>query len=102
MSYKNADEAIELVKKGRGSLVGSVLTNDDSFAADLVYGVASHHGRFVVHNRHCYKESTGHGSPMPALVHGGLDERVEAKKWVELEVYFITCKEQRYRGTQRR
>ena len=71
MSYKNTDEAIELVKKGRGSLVGSVLTNDDSFAADLVYGVASHHGRFVVHNRHCYKESTGHGSPMPALVHGG-------------------------------
>ena len=71
ISYQNTDEAIELVKKGRGSLVGSVMTNDDSFATELVLGVASHHGRFVVHNRHCYKESTGHGSPMPALVHGG-------------------------------
>ena len=71
IGYKNTDEAIELVKKGRGSLVGSVITNDDSFATELVFGVASHHGRFVVHNRHCYKESTGHGSPMPALVHGG-------------------------------
>ena len=47
------------------------MTNDEDFARDLVLGVASHHGRFVVHNRHCYKESTGHGSPMPALVHGG-------------------------------
>ena len=71
ISYKDSDEAIKLVKKGRGSLVGSVVTNDDKFAADLVLGVASHHGRLVVHNRHCYKESTGHGSPMPALVHGG-------------------------------
>ena len=71
ISYKNTDEAIKLVKKGRGSLVGSVMTNDDSFATELVLGVASHHGRFVVHNRRCYKESTGHGSPMPALVHGG-------------------------------
>ena len=71
IGYETADEAIALVKKGRGSLVGSVVTNDEDFATELVLGVASHHGRFVVHNRHCYKESTGHGSPMPALVHGG-------------------------------
>ena len=71
IGYESVEEAIELVKKGRGSLVGSVMTNDDNFATELVLGVASHHGRFVVHNRHCYKESTGHGSPMPALVHGG-------------------------------
>ena len=71
IGYDSTEEAIALVKKGRGSLVGSVVTNNDEFAAELVLGVASHHGRFVVHNRHCYKESTGHGSPMPALVHGG-------------------------------
>ena len=71
IGYDSTAEAIALVKKGRGSLVGSVMTNDEDFARDLVLGVASHHGRFVVHNRHCYKESTGHGSPMPALVHGG-------------------------------
>ena len=63
IGYDSTDEAIALVKKGRGSLVGSVVTNNDDFAAELVLGVASHHGRFVVHNRHCYKESTGHGSP---------------------------------------
>jgi oxepin-CoA hydrolase/3-oxo-5,6-dehydrosuberyl-CoA semialdehyde dehydrogenase len=71
IGYDSTEEAIALVKKGRGSLVGSVMTNDEDFARDLVLGVASHHARFVVHNRHCYKESTGHGSPMPALVHGG-------------------------------
>ena len=71
MGYKDTDEAIRLVKKGKGSLVGSVVTADDHFATNLVLETASHHGRFVVHNSECYKESTGHGSPMPALVHGG-------------------------------
>ena len=71
MGYKDTDEAVRLVKKGKGSLVGSVVTSDDDFASELVLQTASHHGRFVVHNSDCYKESTGHGSPMPALVHGG-------------------------------
>lgn len=71
MGYKNADEAITLAKKGQGSLVGSIVTANDDFATEVVLGAASHHGRMMVLNKDCAKESTGHGSPMPALVHGG-------------------------------
>jgi oxepin-CoA hydrolase/3-oxo-5,6-dehydrosuberyl-CoA semialdehyde dehydrogenase len=69
--YKDLDEAIELARKGEGSLVGSVFTADDAVAAKLVLGLAPLHGRLLVANRHCAKESTGHGSPLPHLVHGG-------------------------------
>lgn len=69
--YNNIDEAIELSRLGEGSLVGSVITNDNSVARDLVLGTAAYHGRMVVINRHCAAESTGHGSPLPHLVHGG-------------------------------
>ena len=69
--YKDLDEAIELARKGEGSLVGSVFTADDAIAAKLVLGLAPLHGRLLVANRHCAKESTGHGSPLPHLVHGG-------------------------------
>lgn len=71
MPYKNTDEAIHLARKGRGSLVGSIFTADDRFATDLVLGTASMHGRLLVLNKECAGESTGHGSPMPHLVHGG-------------------------------
>lgn len=71
MGYKNTDEAIELAKKGKGSLVGSLVTYDKAFAKEVVLGAASHHGRLLMLNRDCAKESTGHGSPMPQLVHGG-------------------------------
>ncbi|NND46897.1 MAG: phenylacetic acid degradation bifunctional protein PaaZ [Woeseiaceae bacterium] len=71
LPYENIDEAIELSRLGEGSLVGSVITNDDSIARDLVLGTAAYHGRMVVINRHCAAESTGHGSPLPHLVHGG-------------------------------
>jgi oxepin-CoA hydrolase/3-oxo-5,6-dehydrosuberyl-CoA semialdehyde dehydrogenase len=71
MAYKDIDEAIELARKGDGSLVGSVFTADDAVAAKLVLGLAPWHGRLLVANRHCAKESTGHGSPLPHLVHGG-------------------------------
>lgn len=71
MSYKSTDEAIQLAKMGQGSLVGSLVTKDDSFAKEIVMGVASYHGRLMVLNSDCAKESTGHGSPMPQLVHGG-------------------------------
>ncbi|MBT8111862.1 MAG: phenylacetic acid degradation bifunctional protein PaaZ [Gammaproteobacteria bacterium] len=71
LPYENIDEAIELSRLGEGSLVGSVITNDDSVARDLVLGTAAYHGRMVVINRHCAAESTGHGSPLPHLVHGG-------------------------------
>ncbi|HEY7962961.1 MAG TPA: MaoC/PaaZ C-terminal domain-containing protein, partial [Steroidobacteraceae bacterium] len=60
-----------LARRGAGSLVGSVFTADDGIAARLVLGLAPFHGRILVVNRHCAKESTGHGSPLPHLVHGG-------------------------------
>ena len=71
MSYKNTDEAITLAKLGRGSLVGSIFTADDNFAKEIVLGAACMHGRLIVVNAQCAPESTGHGSPMPHLVHGG-------------------------------
>jgi oxepin-CoA hydrolase/3-oxo-5,6-dehydrosuberyl-CoA semialdehyde dehydrogenase len=69
--YDGLDAAITLARRGAGSLVGSVFTGDDTVAARLVIGLAPLHGRLLVVNRHCAKESTGHGSPLPHLVHGG-------------------------------
>lgn len=71
MPYKTLDDAIELAKMGKGSLVCSIATNDDQVARDYVLGAASHHGRILVLNRESAVESTGHGSPLPLLVHGG-------------------------------
>ncbi len=71
LPYDNLDEAIELSRLGEGSLVGSIITNDDNIARELVLGTAAYHGRMVVINRHCAAESTGHGSPLPHLIHGG-------------------------------
>jgi oxepin-CoA hydrolase / 3-oxo-5,6-dehydrosuberyl-CoA semialdehyde dehydrogenase len=69
--YNDLDGAIMLARRGGGSLAGSVFTADDTVAARLVLGLASFHGRVLVVNRTCAKESTGHGSPLPHLVHGG-------------------------------
>jgi len=71
MPYKTVDDAIELAKKGKGSLVGSLFTADDRVARDVVLGTAAYHGRLMIGNRDMAKESTGHGSPLPHLVHGG-------------------------------
>ncbi|HEU5219992.1 MAG TPA: phenylacetic acid degradation bifunctional protein PaaZ [Gemmatimonadales bacterium] len=71
MGYGSVEEAIELARRGRGSLVGSVFTADDDVARQVVLGTAAWHGRLLLMNRHAAKESTGHGSPLPALVHGG-------------------------------
>ena len=71
MPYKNLDEAITLAQMGKGSLVSSIVTFDDNIARDYVIGAASHHGRILVLNRENAKESTGHGSPLPYLIHGG-------------------------------
>lgn len=71
MPYKNLDEAITLAQMGKGSLVSSIATYDDKIAKDYVINAASHHGRILVLNRESAKESTGHGSPLPYLVHGG-------------------------------
>ncbi len=71
MPYKDIDEAIELARMGKGSLVSSIVTPDNQEATDYVVGAASMHGRILVLNKDCAKESTGHGSPMPLLTHGG-------------------------------
>jgi oxepin-CoA hydrolase/3-oxo-5,6-dehydrosuberyl-CoA semialdehyde dehydrogenase len=71
MPYRTVDDAIELAKKGKGSLVGSLFTADDRVAREVVFGTAAYHGRLMLVNRHSAKESTGHGSPLPHLVHGG-------------------------------
>ncbi len=71
MPYKNIEEAVQLAKMGKGSLVSSIITNDASIARDYTVNAASHHGRILILNRESVKESTGHGSPLPSLVHGG-------------------------------
>ncbi|HKL14151.1 MAG TPA: phenylacetic acid degradation bifunctional protein PaaZ [Balneolaceae bacterium] len=71
MPYSNMDEAIAIANKSDGSLVGSLFTNDDDVAREITLGCAPYHGRFMVINRQSAKESTGHGSPMPHMVHGG-------------------------------
>jgi len=71
MPYKNLEEAIQLAQMGKGSLVSSIATFDDTIAKEYVVNAASHHGRILVLNRENAKESTGHGSPLPTLVHGG-------------------------------
>ncbi|MGI5414378.1 phenylacetic acid degradation bifunctional protein PaaZ [Actinomadura luteofluorescens] len=71
MPYEGAEQAVELAARGRGSLAGSVVTGDAEFARTVVLGAAPWHGRLLVLNAEDAKESTGHGSPLPALVHGG-------------------------------
>ena len=71
MPYGSVDEAIALAKLGKGSLVGSLFSARDDVAREVALGTAAWHGRLMIVNRHSAKESTGHGSPMPHLVHGG-------------------------------
>ncbi len=71
LTYDSLDEAVALARRGGGSLAGSIFSADEQAAARLVLGLAPFHGRIVVVNRHCARESTGHGSPLPHLVHGG-------------------------------
>ncbi|MBP6690119.1 MAG: aldehyde dehydrogenase family protein, partial [Hyphomonadaceae bacterium] len=71
MPYKDAADAIALANRGKGSLVMSAFTYDTDFARDLVLGAGSFHGRIAFIDRDSAKESTGHGSPMPHMIHGG-------------------------------
>ena len=71
MPYKDIDQAIKIARMGKGSLVCSIVTNDMKIAENFVLGAASMHGRILILNKACAKESTGHGSPMPLLKHGG-------------------------------
>jgi len=71
MPYITIDEAILLSKKGKGSLCSSIVTASNKIAKEYVIGAATHHGRILILSDECAKESTGHGSPLPLLVHGG-------------------------------
>ncbi|MER3445156.1 MAG: phenylacetic acid degradation bifunctional protein PaaZ [Meiothermus sp.] len=71
LPYRDLDEAIQLAKMGRGSLAGSIVTHDRDEARTLFFGCASSHGRLLILNRANAKENTGHGSPLPQLIHGG-------------------------------
>ena len=69
--YKGIDEAVRLVEMGKGSLVTSIVTNNNELAKNFVVEAANMNGRILILNERCAKESTGHGSPMPLLTHGG-------------------------------
>jgi oxepin-CoA hydrolase/3-oxo-5,6-dehydrosuberyl-CoA semialdehyde dehydrogenase len=71
IGYDGTAEAIALAVRGQGSLVGSIVTGDADFATEVVVGVAPWHGRLLVLDSDDAAESTGHGSPLPTLVHGG-------------------------------
>ena len=71
LPYRDAADVIELAARGKGSLAGSIITGDTDFARSVVLGVAPWHGRLLVLDQTAAPESTGHGSPMPMLVHGG-------------------------------
>lgn len=71
LPYRDVGDAAALAREGKGSLVMSMFTHDRGAAAQLLEGAAAYHGRILIHDRHCARESTGHGSPLPSLVHGG-------------------------------
>jgi oxepin-CoA hydrolase/3-oxo-5,6-dehydrosuberyl-CoA semialdehyde dehydrogenase len=68
--YDGVAQAVELAVRGQGSLVAYIVTHDRSVAREFVLGAAHAHGRILVLDRDDAKESTGHGSPLPVLVHG--------------------------------
>ena len=71
MPYGDIDEALALAARGRGSLVGTLVTHDPKVAAQMIPVAAAWHGRLLVLDREAAAESTGHGSPLPQLKHGG-------------------------------
>ncbi len=71
LPYSTIEEAVEISKMGKGSLVSSIITDDPKLAMEYVMNAGAHHGRILILNERCAKESTGHGSPMPLLNHGG-------------------------------
>lgn len=71
MGYRDVAHAIKLINKGQGSLVASIITRDGELAREVVMGAGAYHGRLYFNNRDSMAESTGHGSPLPHMVHGG-------------------------------
>ncbi|MEX0351194.1 MAG: phenylacetic acid degradation bifunctional protein PaaZ [Paracoccaceae bacterium] len=71
MGYRDVDHAVSLANRGGGSLVTSLITNDPAIAARVVQGSAAWNGRIYINNRDSMQESSGHGAPLPHMVHGG-------------------------------
>lgn len=71
MGYRDLDHAVAIANRGQGSLVASVITHDPAVARQVAIGAGAYHGRIYINDRASMKESTGHGSPLPHLVHGG-------------------------------
>jgi oxepin-CoA hydrolase / 3-oxo-5,6-dehydrosuberyl-CoA semialdehyde dehydrogenase len=71
LPYEGLEEALQLAARGRGSLVGTLVTRDPAIAARAIPVAAAHHGRLLILDREAALESTGHGSPLPLLKHGG-------------------------------
>jgi oxepin-CoA hydrolase/3-oxo-5,6-dehydrosuberyl-CoA semialdehyde dehydrogenase len=71
LPYDDADDAVQLLARGQGSLVASIVTTDTDFARSILLGAGAYHGRLLILDRDSAGENTGHGTPMPQLVHGG-------------------------------
>ncbi len=91
MPYRDIDDAVTLVNRGQGSLVMSLYTHDPAVARKVLTGSGAFHGRLLVLDRDCAKESTGHGSPLPALIHGGPGRAAAARRWAACAAYSTTC-----------
>lgn len=71
MPYTDAEQAVNIARKGKGSLVASVVSNNTTFASEVAWRLATTHGRIYILNRDNAQEGTGHGSPLPTMMHGG-------------------------------
>lgn len=98
MPYDTAEEAVDLARRGKGSLVASVFTNDPHFAEEVVLGLAPFHGRVMIGNRLSAKSSTGHGSPLPGLVHGGPGRAGAVRSSAVSVASSITCSALQFRA----
>ena len=88
---RDEEEAIELAALGRGSLVGSIVSEDAEISTRLVIGTAAHHGRLHLLDRDCAAESTGHGSPLRHLIHGGPGRAGGSEELGGIRVYAGDC-----------
>jgi oxepin-CoA hydrolase/3-oxo-5,6-dehydrosuberyl-CoA semialdehyde dehydrogenase len=91
MPYADLEDAVQLCNRGHGSLVMSLFTHDPEVARDVVLGAGAYHGRILISDRDCAKESTGHGSPLPNLIHGGPGRAGAAKRWAGSGACSTTC-----------
>lgn len=83
MPYADTEQAIALALLGQGSLAGSLVTADPALAKRFIRAAACAHGRMLILDEQAAAESTGHGSPLPMLVHGGPGARAAVKSWVD-------------------